>query len=147
MSETLSDTMVVAKTIYGEARSEGIRGMLAVACVIRNRVQHPRVRWWGTGWNGVCTAPFQFSCWNKGDPNRTILMAIPEFGWDARFPGFTLAYEIAGEFVDPPSVPDDPWPDITQGADHYHSVAVSPDWADGRKAVTMFGVHVFYRLH
>ena len=143
----MSETMVVAKTIYGEARGEGIRGMLAVACVIRNRVQHPRVRWWGTGWIGVCKADYQFSCWNANDPNRKMLESIPEFGANARFPGFDGAYEIAREFVDPPSVPDEPWPDITRGADHYHTVAVNPEWADGKKGVAMFGTHIFYRLH
>jgi N-acetylmuramoyl-L-alanine amidase len=143
----MSETLVVAKTIYGEARGEGIRGMVAVACVIRNRVQHPRVRWWGTGWIGVCTADFQFSCWNVNDPNRRLLESIPEFGANARFPGFDRAYEIAREFVDPPSVPDTPWPDITNRADHYHTVMVNPNWADGRKPVARIGTHIFYRLH
>jgi len=147
MSETISDTMVVAKTIYGEARGDDIRGMLAVACVIRNRVQHPRIRWWGTGWKGVCLAPFQFSCWNDNDPNRKLLNAIPEFGDWRKFPGFVNAKAIARDFVDPPSVPDEHWPDITRGADHYHSVEADPDWAEGRKAVAMFGKHIFYRLH
>ena len=143
----MSETLVVAKTIYGEARGEGIRGMVAVACVIRNRVQHPRVRWWGTGWAGVCEAPFQFSCWNLNDPNRKFLQAIPEFGDWRRFPGFSNAMEIAREFVDPPSVPDEPWPDITRGADHYHTVMVNPNWTGGRTVAAMFGTHIFYRLH
>lgn len=143
----MTETMVVAKTIYGEARGEGIRGMLAVACVIRNRVQHPRVRWWGTGWTGVCMAPFQFSCWNANDPNRKMLEAIPEFGDWRLFPGFANARDIVREFVDPPSVPDEPWPDITRGADHYHTVAVNPKWADGLKPVAWIGTHIFYRLH
>ena len=145
MSETISDTMAVAKTIYGEARGDGIRGMLAVACVIRNRVQHPRVRWWGTGWKGVCLAPFQFSCWNDNDPNRKILNSIPEFGpWPA---SFVAAREIAREFVDPPSEPDEPWPDITRGSDHYHGVMANPYWTKGRTVTAMFGTHIFYRLH
>jgi hypothetical protein len=147
----MSETMVVAKTIYGEARGEGIRGMLAVVCVIRNRVQHPRVRWWGVGWTGVCMAPFQFSCWNANDPNRKMLESIPEFGANARFPRFDRAYEIATEIVDPDSIPHlapgSAWPDITKGADHYHTVSVSPNWADGRKPVARLGTHIFYRLH
>jgi hypothetical protein len=92
-------------------------------------------------------APFQFSCWNANDPNRKMLESIPEFGDWRRFPGFTNAKEIAREFVDPPSVPDTPWPDITNRADHYHTVSVSPDWADGRKPVSRIGTHIFYRLH
>ena len=41
----LTDTEVFAKTLWGEARGEGIIGMLAVACVIKNRINRPG--WWG----------------------------------------------------------------------------------------------------
>lgn len=58
----------LAKTIYGEARGENIETMLAVAWVIRNRVNGPD--WMGNDYRSVVLKPYQFSCWNEGDPNR-----------------------------------------------------------------------------
>ncbi|MDY6408142.1 MAG: cell wall hydrolase [Pseudomonadota bacterium] len=67
-----SETEILAKTLYGEARGEGISGLEAVANVILNRVKHPC--WWGKSIQEVCLKPMQFSCWNTDDPNRKKLM-------------------------------------------------------------------------
>ena len=53
------DTLVVSKTLYAEARGEGIQGMKAVATVIWNRSNGKSDRL-----AAVCKKPFQFSCWN-----------------------------------------------------------------------------------
>lgn len=68
----------VARTIAGEARGESFLDMVAVGAVIRERVLRPG--WWGTDWISVCRKPYQFSCWNKDDPNLPkILHAEIEF--------------------------------------------------------------------
>ena len=41
---TLDDAQVIALTLYGEARGEGVEGRIAVANVIRNRLTSGR---WG----------------------------------------------------------------------------------------------------
>ena len=128
------DTETVAKTIYGEARSEGVEGMRAVAHVIANRVAQPR--WWGKGWRGVCLKPKQFSCWNEGDPNRDRLLYISRHdrGYNE---AYTIAVSVMGGFDT-----DDP----TGGADHYHNNSVAPSWSDDAKRTAVIGRHIFYKL-
>ena len=121
----------VAATIWGEARGEGPDGMLAVGCVIRNRAQSPG--WWGKDWESVCMAPKQFSCWwdKQGARVRTV---------DETDTRFLKCLEIARSIVDGSAE------DITGGADHYHTGAVSPSWSRGIKPVAIIGAHRFFRL-
>ena len=121
----------VAATIWGEARGEGPDGMLAVGCVIRNRTQSPG--WWGKDWVSVCTAPKQFSCW--WDKQGARVRSVDET--DTRF---LKCLEIARSIVDGSAA------DITGGADHYHTGAVSPSWSRGIKPVAIIGAHRFFRL-
>ncbi len=79
MPQRERDIDVLARTIWGEARGEGIAGQIAVGWCIRNRVEMDlhndgRPDWWGEGYEGVCRAPWQFSCWNKNDPNFPYLV-------------------------------------------------------------------------
>lgn len=75
------DIDVLARTIWAEARGEGMAGQVAVGWAIRNRVDADlghdgKADWWGEGYVGVCKAPWQFSCWNKNDPNLAYLDGI-----------------------------------------------------------------------
>lgn len=132
------DIDILARTIWGEARGESVRGMEAVAGVILNRARIAEDRggfWWGRGIAEICCKPFQFSCWNANDPNRAKLLSV---GSDD--PHFAIAQRIAtralrGALADP-----------TKGADHYHADGVTPDWAAGREGCVVIGRHVFYRL-
>lgn len=121
----------VAATIYGEARGEGNEGMLAVGCVIRNRVQNPG--WWGEDWSSVCTAAKQFSCW--WDKQGERVRCVDES--DARF---AKCMEIAKSVISGEAE------DITGGADHYHTGAVSPSWSRGKIPVKVIGAHRFFKL-
>lgn len=70
---------VLARTIYGEARGETVRGKEAVACVVLNRVQRAKDRsgyWWGDSIESVCFKPWQFSCWNENDPNHQKILSV-----------------------------------------------------------------------
>ena len=64
-----NDLMIMAKTIWGEARGEGRYGQVAVAWVIRNRAE--RGGWFGNTIREVCLKDQQFSCWNNNDCNKT----------------------------------------------------------------------------
>jgi len=124
-------TDVLARTLWGEARGEGRRGVEAVAAVIMNRLAAGR---WGATVDAVCRAPKQFSCWNPGDPNRPKLEAV-----DARNPAFALCRGVAeaalaGRLADP-----------TGGATHYHARGLVPWWARGRAPCAAIGRHLFYR--
>jgi N-acetylmuramoyl-L-alanine amidase len=133
-SYTDDDIDAVARTIWGEARGEGVLGMRAVAHVIANRVHRPC--WWGTTWRSVCWKARQFSCWNTGDVNKAR-MATLTFS-DA---AFRQAYAIAASVMAGLDADD-----ITGGADHYHADSVTPEWRDEAKRTGSIGHHVFYRL-
>jgi N-acetylmuramoyl-L-alanine amidase len=78
--ERLSDDQALALTMIGEARGDvreggsSVEERIAVGCVIRTRQKNGR-RWSNTI-KGVCLQPDQFSCWNKNDPNRAVLLGI-----------------------------------------------------------------------
>src|SRR5688500_14492498 len=75
--DTLSENEILGLTLYGEARSEPIEGLVAVGSVIANRASDGKQRW-GTSIRGVCLQPFQFSCWNVigGQKNHARLVAM-----------------------------------------------------------------------
>lgn len=131
--DSLSDTEVIARTLWGEARNQGELGMKAVACVIRNRRDNPG--WWGRTLRGVCLARLQFSCWNAFDPQYAAMHAPDMTGRSIE-----LARQIAADIEN--------LPDITNGADHYCTEAVvkQTSWARSNTPVARVGTHVFYKI-
>jgi len=126
----------LARTLWGEARGEPVRGIEAVAAVIVNRVRLARARggfWWGDNVVAVCRKPFQFSCWNADDPNRPKLLAVTEA--DA---AFVVCLRIARRAV------SGALPDPTGGCTHYHSRRVHPAWARDAVPRVEIGTHLFY---
>lgn len=127
---------VLARTIWGEARGEGKTGMEAVACVILNRFaisQDKKSYWWGNTVIEICQKPYQFSCWNKNDPNREKLLAV---GQDN--PYFATALRIARRAL------LGLLSDMTDGATHYHAASITPYWARYMEKTTHIGQHIFY---
>lgn len=141
-AETVFDALahdVLTRTLWGEARGEGAEGLRAVAHVIMNRVKLARVHggsWWGNDIIGVCQKPFQFSCWNRNDPNFKRVIAV-----DAHNPEFRLASSIARRVMDGSDTFD-----TTHGATHYHRFDLTPRWARGQVATIRIGAHVFYAM-
>lgn len=132
------ETDVLARTIWGEARGQSQEGKEAVASVIMNRVrigQEHQGYWWGESVISVCQKPWQFSCWNKDDPNYPKLMAVT-----ARNLEFSTCLRIArravyGLLADP-----------TGGATHYHAKSITPYWTAGEVPIETIGAHIFYKL-
>jgi|GEM_PF-1301260 N-acetylmuramoyl-L-alanine amidase len=127
----LPDLDVLAKTLWGEARGEGLAGMNAVAAVIVNRVKSRR---YPSTVKGVCLQPWQFSMWNEDDPNGEHAMSMR--------PGDSASYDqclavaraaIAGRVADP-----------TGGALHYAVSGLNPYWAADAKISAQIGRHTFY---
>lgn len=130
-----ADLEAMAQTIFGEARGEPEAGQAAVACVVVNRVNDPR--WPGTI-HEVCHQPKQFSCWNMGDPNRSM---IENATLDD--PKFLRAYAIGAEAM---TSHDDP----SNGANHYMTEGLfyslkRPSWSDEMRITAHIGRHVFLR--
>jgi len=125
--------LVLAQTMYGEARGEGPAGMGAVASVIMNRVRSS-VAWWGNTVIEVCKAPWQFSAWNANDPNREMIESMRP-GDNATF---DVAYQMAGD-----AIAGDLF-DLTGGATHYYNPQyANPDWGDQMANVIRIGNHKF----
>lgn len=126
----------IARTVYGEARGESVRGKEAVAAVIMNRVRRAERRggyWWGRTPIDVCKKAQQFSCWNGNDVNHWKMLAV---GQDD--PMFKVCLRIARRAFAGVA------PDPTNGATHYHAKNVLPPWARGKKPSAEIGNHRFY---
>lgn len=67
----ISDAEIVGLTLVGEARNQPIEGIVAVGCVIRNRLHSNPNKY--KNYQSVCLEPLQFSCWNDNDPNKILL--------------------------------------------------------------------------
>lgn len=130
---TPADLDTMARTLYGEARGESMLGKIAVAWVIKNRADHPG--WWGTGITGVCKAPYQFSCWLEGDPNRMKLLNVRVTDDAFRECLMVTAAVLSDNFPDP-----------TGSATHYHTDGISPKWAAGKTPNVKIGAHLFFTL-
>ncbi len=126
----------LARTIYGEARGEPVRGKEAVAAVVMNRVARAMERggwWWGSSVIEVCRRPWQFSCWNADDPNRAQIERADESDREFASCARIARRAVAGALEDP-----------TQGATHYHAKGIAPPWAKAREPSAVIGRHRFY---
>lgn len=138
--------LMMAITIWREARGEPMRGKIGVGEVIRNRRDDPR-RWKDTIIE-VVLQPWQFSSWNmfvrkevfqilkgwtifKGDPNAIKWPKEDDQSWLESLEAMS-------------SVRADS--QTTYGANHYHAKSVKPRWARGQSPVQVFGNHIFYKL-
>lgn len=130
---------IMARTIYGEARGEGLLGQVSVAAVILNRVEAsklPKNKWWGTTICGVCLEKFQFSCWMKHDPNYSLVTRFYD-PYLQEFKESTLIASLAvnGLLKDP-----------TSGATHYCHIKHNPTWTENEVPTITIGNHKFYKL-
>ncbi|MEP1587417.1 MAG: cell wall hydrolase [Tateyamaria sp.] len=121
----------LSEALYFEARGETLKGQFAVAEVIMNRVASTRfpdslcgVINQGTGRKYQCQ--FTYTC--DGNPER-----INEPN------SFVQVGKVARAVMDGRA------PKLTNGATHYHTTAVRPNWANVYTRTTSIGVHRFYR--
>jgi hypothetical protein len=120
----------LATALYFESRGEGIKGQVAVAEVILNRVDSSRfpsticgVVNQGNG-NGC---QFSFTC--DGKPERISEPAA-----------WLTAGKIARAMMD--GAPRN----LTDGAMYFHTPAVRPSWSRRFEKTAEIGQHIFYRL-
>lgn len=154
VSPSTDNPRIVAQTLWGEARGEGIDGIKAVAAVIANRARaaarymerynhlHPL---YGDGTlASACRVSsrgtFQFTCWSMGDPNLAKMLAVTEA--DAIFASCLEIAKtaIAGTLADP-----------TGGAVNYLDPDMTvklyghlPGWASTMRQTARIGHHAFY---
>lgn len=131
------DAHWMALTMWGEARNGGEEGMRAVGHVIDNRRR-------SAGRSGFATdtvsEAWQFSCWNRGDPNREAMLNIHRLSKDSRdYEAWQLAKVLAADILSGRSR------DPTDGSLFYHADSVSPRWSRGLVPARRIGSHLFFR--
>ena len=125
----------VAAVLMGEAWSEGMRGMTAVADVIHQRAVEK-------GWTPLRVVAAHrgrvhaFSCVNGTSLDRLIEKFSPE-------PDFRAALQLARLVCQAP----DRLPCLVGPANHYTRATERPYWARGRQPVALIGQQAFYRLN
>jgi spore germination cell wall hydrolase CwlJ-like protein len=128
---TENDLTVLAQTMWGEARGEIEEGKKAIANVVFNRFNAKK--WFsGDTISKTCQFPWQFSCWNKDDPNREKMLKL---SYMQLKPYFELIKESMDEG------------DNTNGATHYYApkVVKAPKWSIGKKPCAEIGNHLFFK--
>lgn len=127
--------LLIAYTLWYEARGEPFEGKRLVASVIWNRAE-------GKSENirAVILKPKQFSCWNDYDWSQPLDLSGPVYRNKAEVEAWLECCRIArsmesGKFV------------RTTMADHYHAVKIKkvPAWAKEMKRVATVWGHVFYQ--
>jgi len=111
--------------------------MRAVCWAVRNRVVKPGNTWWGDDWEEVILKRWQFTSFEKSDPNVSKLPGDP-----SKDPSWQQALEAAYDVYR--GVGDD----ITQGATHYYNpdaVLIIPTWVKTATFKCRIGKHMFYQ--
>ena len=121
----------LTEALYFEARGESLKGQLAVAEVILNRVDHRKYP------DTVCGVITQ------GAEKRHRCQF--SFKCDGRPEKFSEkdAYERVGKIAQ--MMLDGRERALTDGATHYHTVHVSPGWSRRLNKTAKIGVHLFYK--
>lgn len=128
--------LLVAMTIWGEARGESIEGKRAVAAVIYNRAAARSNRTnlpISVTVDQVCMAPFQFSCWDGCDGH--FLQEKPDLDSSVWNDCVLFAREIFADSYCPFII-----------ATHYYADWISnqPEWAKDMEYICRIGKHLFY---
>jgi hypothetical protein len=123
----------MATAIYFEARDEPVKGQIAVAQVIMNRIRSPfypkticGVVYQGERNRHGCQ--FSFTCTGKHNSVREK----PEWATAVRLAKQVIAGEV--------------WLDDVGYATHYHATYVHPPWRHELDKITQIGGHIFYRM-
>ena len=132
--------LCLANNIYFEARSESIKGQIAVAFVTLNRVHSDLFP------NNICDVVkqktktvCQFSWYCETKPKRQytkhLLTGEGSLQYNEIVDIATFVYANHEKLNDP-----------THGSLFYHADYVSPGWGKRMDKVAVIGTHIFYRL-
>ncbi len=144
-----TDERIVALTLLGEARGEGVNGMYAVSCVIQKRMQEK----YKTA-EEVCRQPWQFSIWNAGK-GKVKKESDLQHLWKSECNAVRVASMFAKQICNN-------WKfvqNFTGHANHYYSTDIKPPYWTYKKVIKngkevkvpikptrKIGKHVFYKL-
>lgn len=127
------ERVLLALTIWREARGESREAKIAVGCSVRNRVHNPK--WWGTDYISCLVKKWQYS--SLTDPKDRQLTTWPKADDDI----FEECLDIADSVITGKLYSTMP------GADSYYDTSIPPPaWATEDKKVGIIGRLVFYNL-
>ena len=131
----------LALNIYHEARDQSRIGMVAVGQVVLNRVEDSRFP------NTICNVVKQQRFYDP--PGAPIQLGQCQFSWycdgksDAPIDDISwhtaqiqAAHSYYMHYLEY---------DVTEGATHYHSTSVSPNWSITKTHTVTIDDHIFYR--
>lgn len=126
---------VLAATAWMEARSAGKDGMQAVMSVVLNRAGSG-ITWWGRDIPSVCLARWQFSSWNPGSTQASLVKSAMKYG----DPQWVIAVNLAALAV------EGILPDNTLNSDDYFDTSIQAPGYDKPENFTLaIGTLRFYR--
>jgi len=115
--ESLTGLELLELCVWREAQNQGADGMHAVAWSIKNRVDQPT--WWSESklalpstWHGVILKPWQYSAFNKNDPNSEKWPSDDDEAFETACKVCAPVY-LNQETTDP-----------TNGATHYYDTSI-----------------------
>jgi len=135
---TRDDVAYGAATVWGEARGESFEGKVAVAKVLFNRVADQR---WPKTLKEVATQRMQFSCWNDNDPNKAKVVGVVN-----RIKEYRDLDEVILDCLAALATAYASGPDMTEGANHYHTDSIQAYWSKGKTPSAKIGRHLFFKL-
>jgi len=122
----------LANAIYFEARGEAVRGQIAVAQVVMNRVFSPFYP------NDVCGVVYQNSHRHLACQFTFACDGLPDIVTEPE--AWERAKRISRDMLDGKL-----WMPEVAKATHYHAYWVHPSWVGEMKKLFKLGVHSFYR--
>ena len=122
----------LANAVYFEARGESVRGQIAVAQVVMNRVFSPFYP------NDVCGVVYQNANRHNACQFTFACDGIPDVVTEPD--AWARAKRIAADMLDGRL-----WMPEVAKSTHYHAYLVRPDWIGEMKKIYKLGVHIFYR--
>jgi len=128
----------LALNIYHEARNQPVAGQIAVSEVVLNRVKDTKYP------NTICEVVYQAK-YEEGS-NLPIRNQC-QFSWycDGKsdkptdIDAYRWALTLSGRILNGEFAP------LTNGAIHYHSTKVDPEWTIRKEKVTQIEDHIFYK--
>lgn len=140
-SDENGDTVCLAKNIYFEAGNQPLAGKVAVAQVVLNRMEHSSYP------KDICGVVYQAKWIENWRGNMVPARNQCQFSWfcdgksdepldtDTFFDSYVIASDVLmGKY-----------PDITEGATHYHATSVLPYWAESLNETVVINEHIFYK--
>ncbi len=120
----------LARNMYFEARGESTAGQLAVGQVTINRTKNEHYP------NTICGVVAQRSQFSWKWDGRPDVISQPKV--------YSQIEAMAEVLYDDYYI-EDKFPDIVDGATHFHTAAVNPQWK-GKTLVVRIGNHNFYKV-